>query len=309
MESSDLSPPPRPVVFGEVLLDIFPDGAGVLGGAPFNVAWHLQGFGLNPLFISRIGPDRNGGYVLEKMTEWRMDTSGVQVDKELQTGQVTVSLRDGQPTFTIVPDQAFDAIEPQAALSAVEGNRCSLLYHGTLILRDQSAEALKVLRESVRLPAFVDLNLRSPWWQTKSVHLQLAQAKWAKMNDSELAQVLECENLPKAEQEAAAKRLRSQLGLELLIVTLGADGAFLVTAGEETFWGRPTQQAEVVDTVGAGDAFSAVMILALLNQWPRAKGLERALEFASRVCARKGAIGPDRELYSDHLKRWSQPEN
>ena len=44
------------VIFGEVLFDDFPDGA-VLGGAPFNVAWHLQAFGLHPVVISRTGND------------------------------------------------------------------------------------------------------------------------------------------------------------------------------------------------------------------------------------------------------------
>ena len=53
----------QPVVFGEVLFDIFPDGSRVLGGAPFNVAWHLQAFGCAPLFVSRIGEDENGEQV------------------------------------------------------------------------------------------------------------------------------------------------------------------------------------------------------------------------------------------------------
>ncbi len=70
----------RPIIFGEVLYDTFPDDAAVLGGAPFNVAWHLQGFGLQPLFISRVGTDELGAQVIADMQAWGMDLRGVQRD-------------------------------------------------------------------------------------------------------------------------------------------------------------------------------------------------------------------------------------
>ena len=70
----------RPLVFGEVLFDCFPDGAEVLGGAPFNVAWHLQGFGQEPLFVSRIGDDIRGNQIRAAMSDWGMSLSGLQLD-------------------------------------------------------------------------------------------------------------------------------------------------------------------------------------------------------------------------------------
>ncbi len=70
----------RLVIYGEVLFDCFPDGSNVLGGAPFNVAWHCQAFGLNPLFISRVGNDRQGEQVKQEMQNWSMRTDGLQLD-------------------------------------------------------------------------------------------------------------------------------------------------------------------------------------------------------------------------------------
>ncbi len=125
----------RPVVFGEVLFDTFPDGAAVLGGAPFNVAWHLQGFGLDPLFISRIGDDEPGTRVLDTMRAWGMDIRGLQVDSERPTGKVQVSFDNGQPGFSILPDQAYDFIDLEAAAGAAARAVPALLYHGSLIAR------------------------------------------------------------------------------------------------------------------------------------------------------------------------------
>ena len=84
----------RPVIFGEVLFDHFPDGSRVLGGAPFNVAWHLRGFGANPLVISAVGGDSEGREVLERMTSWDLATDGIQTDEEHPTGRVTASIVD-----------------------------------------------------------------------------------------------------------------------------------------------------------------------------------------------------------------------
>ena len=67
------------VIFGEVLFDDFPDGA-VLGGAPFNVAWHLQAFGMHPVVISRTGNDAQRERIIDNMQRWGMDTIGMQSD-------------------------------------------------------------------------------------------------------------------------------------------------------------------------------------------------------------------------------------
>ena len=102
-----------PVLFGEVLFDRFPSGDVVLGGAPFNVAWHLQAFGLAPLFLSRVGDDDLGREVLSAMRSWGMETFGVQVDSEHPTGAVEVRIADDEPSYEILPEQAYDYIRGQ----------------------------------------------------------------------------------------------------------------------------------------------------------------------------------------------------
>src|ERR1043165_1777468 len=102
----------RPLVFGEVLFDEFPDGSTRLGGAPLNVAWHLRGFGLDPLIVTRIGEDALGGLALERMRAAMIDTRGVQVDETRPTGRASVLQADGEgPEFEIPGEQAYDFID------------------------------------------------------------------------------------------------------------------------------------------------------------------------------------------------------
>lgn len=300
------APQGRPVVFGEVLFDRFPDGSAVLGGAPFNVAWHLQGFAATPLFISRVGDDHAGRQVFEAMHAWGMDAAGVQIDTVHPTGAVEVVLVDGQPTYTIVPDQAYDFIDADGAATAVAHTDAGLLYYGTLAARNPASEtAMARLRNDTSLQTFVDINLRAPWWDIPRVETALQGARWAKLNDEELAQVLGRE-AGTLDIVAAAREVRERYQLKYLVVTRGSAGALLVTA-DEVVHGRPAEVADIVDTVGAGDGFSAVMIVGLLQGWPLAATLERALEFAAAICAVRGATTADPGLYARHLARWQSP--
>lgn len=296
--------PLRPVIFGEVLFDAFPDGTAVLGGAPFNVAWHLQGFGLAPFFISRVGNDANGERVRQAMVDWGMDIRALQWGDQ-PTGQVQVALKDGQPSFTILPDQAYDFIDAGQALASLAFPP-ALLYHGSLIMRSAaSAAALRAV--AARAPSvFVDINLRSPWWTEQAVEQALRGARWAKLNDHELAELCGRHLADRQECIDVARQEAKRFGLDLLIVTLGADGAFLI-AGDQVVDQPPPPAVQVVDTVGAGDAFSAVALLGLMADWPPRVMLERCLAFAAAVCTIRGATVMDTDFYRLHRERWGLP--
>lgn len=298
----------RPVIYGEVLFDQFEDGASVLGGAPFNVAWHLQGFGAAPLFISRIGNDEPGGQVLEAMCQWGMETAGVQRDPVRPTGAVAVSLRDGQPSYTILDQQAYDAIDLAAARAAIGEAPLALLYHGSLALRHAPSRlTLDGLRQ-LGAPLFVDINLRAPWWQWAQIEPLLRRAHWLKLNDEELGELctvaglgpLHCDALPDA-----AETLRRRFGLASVVVTRGAQGAFIATEAGIVD-AAPVAVRSIADTVGAGDAFSAVTLLGQLRGWPLPTTLERALAFAAELCTRRGATPKERGLYTDFLQQWGE---
>jgi fructokinase len=294
-------PDARPIVFGEVLFDRFEDGGAVLGGAPFNVAWHLQGFGLAPLFVSRVGEDALGERVREAMRAWEMDAAGLQIDPRRPTGTVRVALAQGQPTFSILPEQAYDHIDAAAARRLLEGEHWSCLYHGTLIARHRvSRAALDALRARA-LPVFVDVNLRDPWWSPTSAAGALQGARWAKLNDAEL-RALDAAAQP-FDVESAAAALRARHDFELLVVTSGAEGALVATRGG-LLRVRAPQVQDLADTIGAGDAFSAVMLLGVLRGWPLATTLSRAVAFAAETCRHRGALREDRAPYAALMAEW-----
>ena len=293
--------PPRPLIFGEVLFDTFPDGSAVLGGAPFNVAWHLQGFGVRPLLVSRVGQDEHGQKVLKSMQAWNMDTAAMQVDHDHPTGGVVVGFDAGEPSFDIVAEQAYDYINTERALQALGDERFALLYCGTLIARHEvSAATLEQIQRRAGLPRFVDVNLRSPWWNLPLVQRTLSGSRWVKLNDTELFAIAGGGDLAET-----AQHLRAEYNLEMLIVTSGAEGAHFCTA-EGLAHTPAAPMAEMVDTVGAGDAFSAVVILGLLHQWPPELTRQRALAFASAVCGIRGATTNDKNFYLKHLDQWQE---
>jgi fructokinase len=282
----------RPLIVGEVLFDVMPDGTRVLGGAPLNVGWHLQAFGLRPLVITRVGPDDAADEVFGAMEEWGMDTSGVQRDEIYPTGRVQVELQDGEPTFDILADQAYDHLDARRAIHSMAGGTFSLLYHGSLISRgDVSSSALARIKHQLDSPVFVDVNLRDPWWHHDEVVESVQSARWAKLNQRELELLAGSGDVPGVEG------FRREHDLEAVILTRGDRGALIADSGG-TIEKVPPEGVEVIDTVGAGDAFSAVFILGLMHAWPTQQTLERALDFAAAVCTITGATVTDRAFYA-----------
>lgn len=294
----------RPLVFGETLFDHFPDGTRALGGAPFNVAWHLQGFKAAPLLVTRVGEDPPGREVRSRMEEWGMDPRGVQVHPERPTGSVSVELAAGEARFRIESDQAWDEIEAGALPSPRLVEETDLLYHGTLALRGGvSQDTLSHLRETVAAPVLVDVNLRDPWWSGETVSRALEGAHWAKMNGHELAVLAGAPADTETAILEAARTIRHRYGVGHLVVTFGSRGALGLDHGGAV-WEDAPAVADLVDTVGAGDAFSAVLALGTHLGWPTSLILRRAAGFAADICRTRGATGDDPELYARHLRRW-----
>lgn len=303
----------RPLVFGEVLFDEFQDGSAVIGGAPFNVAWHLRGFGLDPLMISRAGEDALGAEVLARMQAHRLDTRGIQRDAAHPTGRVRVSLMNGEPLYSILPEQAYDFIDSAALPDSLSdlGSRSdadgafALLYHGSLAARRPvSARTLEALRESA-LPIFIDINLRRPWWERKAVEHLLAGGRWLKLNHHELAELAELPGTGTGALLEGAASLCNRYGLQTVIVTRGEAGAVAVTA-DGSVVGKPEPAAGITDQVGAGDAFSAVTLLGILRGWSLDTTLSRASAFAAAICSVRGAIPADAALYERFLASWQR---
>lgn len=287
-----------PVIFGEVLYDCFPDGSRVLGGAPFNVAWHCQAFGLQPLFISRVGDDPSGKNIVTSMQNWGMKTEGLQIDPDHATGRVNVSFDDNEPSYDIVENSAWDFLNTKA-LPELDKN--SMLYHGSLALRNPvAAHCLQTVKNLTSSSIFVDINLRSPWWNKSLIDIIMQDSKYLKINVDELDLIVD----DSQNTESKARHLLTGLQLDLIVVTLGAEGAIAINQ-EETCAVQPDNSTNVVDTVGAGDAFTSVLLLGLHKAWPLQLTLDRAQQFASKVVGLRGATTQDKTFYQSFIKNWS----
>lgn len=285
-------------IFGEVLFDHFPDGSVVLGGAPFNVAWHLQAFKQNPCFISRIGEDETGAAVQAGMENWRMDLSGLQHDTEHPTGAVQVKIEQGEPSYLIMPEQAYDFIDAdQLPANTTDG----LLYHGSLALRHSvSRQALARLKQNHRGKVFMDVNLREPWWDKTEVLAWVDEADWVKLNHLELRAL----RAGSTDFDAAMQEFLTKHRLQGLVVTRGEKGAVAINAVGEIATAEPVKALQVVDTVGAGDAFASVLMQGIHLDWPLQLTLERAQSFASGIVGRRGATVQDAGFYRSFVEGW-----
>ncbi|MDQ6950864.1 MAG: PfkB family carbohydrate kinase [Mariprofundales bacterium] len=288
----------RPLIFGEVLFDHFPDGTAVLGGAPFNVAWHLHAFGLKPLMISRIGDDELGRRVEAAMQAWGMDCAGMQKDSLHPTGSVQVSFNNGEPTYDIVDKVAYDFIDA-AQMPQLDGDW--LLYHGSLALRHADpAAALGKLKTKHARTRFVDINLRPPWWRQSEARDMIDGAAWVKLNGAELTELYPEASGCEPRLEMLAKQVTEQI-----VLTDGAQGArAIATATANRVSVVPESASSVVDTVGAGDSFCSVLVAGRLLGWPLKLSMQRAQAFASAVVGIRGATSQNKDFYHHFICDW-----
>jgi len=285
-------------IFGEALFDQFPDGQQILGGAPFNVAWHLQAFNQRPCFISRVGHDSKGDKIRQAMLAWGMAVDNLSSDPDHPTGTVQVTIDDGEPSYEILAGQAYDFI----AAPPDSGRNYDVIYHGTLALRNGvSEQALQELTARHCGKIFIDVNLRAPWWQKEAVKRWIGKAHWAKLNHDELMHLA----LPQATLQETMRLFLAQHELEALVVTCGSRGALAVNQAGEKIEVAPTADLAVVDTVGAGDAFAAVLLLGMQQRWPLQLTMERAQSFASALVTKRGATVQDLSFYRPFIDAWN----
>lgn len=282
-----------PVLFGEVLADMFP-GQSVLGGAPYNVARHLQVLGFSPLLISRIGNDALADALIGEMTQRGLSTNGMQHDPVHPTGRVRVMLENNSHRFDILPEQAYDFIQPEPMRRLLRESPPQLAYFGTLAQRAlQSRDAAQAFLRECQCPLFLDVNLRAPWYDQAIVAASLQAAHVVKLNGEELAVVARMFGYAGLDEIAQANALQQHFELEGIVVTCGEKGCWLLDSAQQLHFARPTADGRpVVDTVGAGDAFAAVYMQGWLSGWDVQATLQRACDYASAQCRVRGAAPP-----------------
>ncbi|HEY9107595.1 MAG TPA: PfkB family carbohydrate kinase [Roseateles sp.] len=285
--------PPRSVaVLGEALVDEFHDGP-VAGGAPFNVARSLARLGAPTVFISRIGDgDANGALVLDSARRYALDDQGLQRDPARATGRVSVHERaDGGHSFEIHADAAWDHLALEPARTALVGAKADILYFGSLAQRHAVSRAtIRALAKSFTGLRLLDLNLRPGTDNALFAAESLMLADWVKVNDEELARLAGWFGAD-GDEAAQVAALMARFALQRVVLTLGADGwRFYGPGGAMLTRGPGQPQPNVVDTVGAGDSFTALLLagLALGRDLPATLAL--ANRYASFICGQRGPL-------------------
>lgn len=302
------------LLFGEILLDCFPDRR-VVGGAPYNVARHLWGLGrplgLLPVLVSRVGRDVPGREILAAMAAAGLILDGVQEDDRRATGRVDIRLdaATGGHRFEIPPDQAWDHIN--AGLSRLVGldRRPERVYFGTLAQRAASRQALRSTLLASGAEGFLDVNLRDPWIGRDVLLWSLGRAGTVKLNEEELGRLAGLLGLERGDPARQGGHLMRMFGLRRLVVTRGERGAWLLDAEQGHFETKGAGvPAAFVDSVGAGDAFAAVLLLGLHLGWPPQRTLNRAGQFAGAVCGLRGATPERADFYEPFIADWRLAE-
>ncbi|MFG6429677.1 PfkB family carbohydrate kinase [Pelomonas parva] len=274
------------LVLGEALVDEFHDGP-VAGGAPFNVARSLAALGAPVRFVSRIGADDVAGrLVLDSAARFCLAVDGIQRDAARATGRVSVH-EDGKGghRFEIHADAAWDHLEAPAATQA------GIVYFGSLAQRAPASRA--AIRATVkRVPGsrFLDLNLR-PGTDTPALAAEvLMLADWVKLNEDELDRLL-------AWFEPGLPDLMARFALRRMLVTRGAAGyALYGERGSLLASGDGVAQPALVDTVGAGDGFTAMLLAGLSLGRDLAATLALANRYAAMICGVRGPLPADPAL-------------
>ncbi len=278
---------------GEILWDMFPSGAR-FGGAPANFASHAAALGARVAMVSSVGCDELGETALSKLDAAHVDRQNVSQSTEHPTGAVDVTLdAGGSATYQFGENEAWDYIPWTDSLSSL-ASEVDLVCFGTLAQRGSTSRStlMRFLGEcSDRVIRLLDLNLRPPHFDDALIVASLEQANALKVNDEELvmlADILSLETASTSEEteQGQVRQLAERFGLSVVAVTSGSRGGLLCRDGQ--FDRCPARRVNVVDTVGAGDSFTAALAVGLLRDKPINEINFAACRIAEFVCTRPG---------------------
>lgn len=276
------------VGIGELLWDMLPGGKQP-GGAPANFSCHVRSLGEDALVLSAVGEDALGLELREWCRQALLDPAHITVDPAHPTGTVDVQLDEaGSPTYRIHEDVAWDHLTLTPAWREL-ADRVDCVCYGTLGRRSHEADtAIQTFLGFTRSNCLriFDINLRQSYYNAETLQTGLHHASVLKLNDEELPVLADLLNLP-GDEDAQLDHLICDYDLSIIALTQGARGSLLATKTERFTGDSPT--VTVVDTVGAGDAFTAALAVGLLRDMPLPRIQSAAENIAAFVCTQSGA--------------------
>ncbi len=279
--------PPCIIGLGEILWDIMPSGT-FLGGAPANFAFHANQLGARSVVVSAVGTDDLGTRIVDELGRLGLTTQGLRRVAQ-PTGTVTVATVNGQPSYTIHTGVAWDFIPFDDGLRDL-AQAADALCFGSLAQRSpDSRRSVQAFLRATRQDCcrVFDINLRQHYYDRETIETSLGLSHVLKLNHEELPVVAELLKLPSA-PEATISELLHLYNLRLVALTRGGDGSSLYTKWRTSQHpGHPVEQ--LADTVGAGDSFTAALVMGLLHQDDLDVIHDRAARLASFVCTQRGA--------------------
>jgi fructokinase len=278
------------VGLGEVLWDLLPAGR-QMGGAPANFTCHARALGAEACLISRVGNDDLGREIIARLAARGVRTDSIAMDALHPTSAVSIDLDGGQPRYIIREGVAWDFIETTpSALAAVRA--ADAVCFGTLAQRSEPARSTILSLVNATPPStlrILDINLRQNYFSSRIVNESLTFANVLKLSEEELPQLAAMFDL-RGDERSQICQLAERNRLRVVAWTRGERGSVLYSEGR---WSeRSGILANVVDTVGAGDSFTAAMTLGLLKGWDLDRINETANLVAAFVCSQPGATPP-----------------
>ncbi|MBM3132359.1 MAG: carbohydrate kinase, partial [Chloroflexi bacterium] len=280
----------KPIIvgIGELLWDMLPTGKQP-GGAPANFAYHAQVLGGESRIVSAVGADALGKEIRERLKSLGLNGDSVSEDAIHPTGTTSVSIDAmGKPSYVIHEEVAWDYIRQSPDLLEL-ARKADAVCFGTLAQRSEVSRSTiraflsKASSKAVRL---FDVNLRQSFYSKEIIETSLELASVLKLSDEELPVIAGLLSI-EGDTLTLMEKLGKRYNLRLIALTKGENGSLLYT--EDRFFVHHGYRVEVVDTVGAGDAFAAALAIGILNGHDLDSVNDHANRLAAYVCSRAGA--------------------
>ncbi|SDT32839.1 fructokinase [Mucilaginibacter mallensis] len=280
------------ICFGEILWDVLPDGPQP-GGAPLNVAYHLNKMGMATSLVSKIGNDEDGKKLAQLLDDWGIKSHLLQTDEEYPTSQVIAKMNNGnEVSYEIIYPVAWDFINYSDSITKQLQPSTYFIYGSLASRNETSRKTLFEILESDVIKV-LDINMRPPYIGKDLLGDLLEKANIVKFNQAELEMVQMLFGSTSYNEAAQVIFIQHHFNISEVIITKGEFGAsYYKNDKGYHVWGS---EVKVVDTIGSGDSFLAAFLAGhYLNEEPQVI-LKNAIAMGGFIATRKGGC-PDYQL-------------